>query len=78
MWPIIDSVRYCFSAAASMATELVREWKKQTGLNIHEAHGMTANTSMVTYNLFSIFFLLSNLLLSKKVSIGVLSFQRRP
>ncbi|MCD4674493.1 MAG: AMP-binding protein, partial [Desulfobacula sp.] len=42
--------RYCFSAAASMARELVREWKKRTGLNIFEAYGMTESASMVTYN----------------------------
>jgi long-chain acyl-CoA synthetase len=48
--PKLDSVRYCFSAAASMATEVVREWKKQTGLDIHEAYGMTESASMVTYN----------------------------
>jgi len=43
-------VRYCFSAAASMATEVVRAWKDATGLNIHEAYGMTESASMVTYN----------------------------
>lgn len=46
----IASVRYCFSAAASMAVEVVREWKEQTGLDIHEAYGMTESASMVTYN----------------------------
>ncbi|KPK77716.1 MAG: AMP-binding protein [Phycisphaerae bacterium SM23_30] len=46
----IRSIRYCFSAAASMATEVVREWKTQTGLNIYEAYGMTESASMVTYN----------------------------
>jgi long-chain acyl-CoA synthetase len=30
----LGSVRYCFSAAASMASELVREWKTRTGLDI--------------------------------------------
>jgi len=46
----LAGVRYCFSAAASMATEIVRAWKKQTGLDIHEAYGMTESASMVTYN----------------------------
>ncbi|MCK5162302.1 MAG: AMP-binding protein [Desulfobacula sp.] len=46
----LKPVRYCFSAAASMARELVREWKKRTGLNIFEAYGMTESASMVTYN----------------------------
>jgi long-chain acyl-CoA synthetase len=46
----LGSVNYCFSAAASMPAELVREWKSTTGLNIHEAYGMTETASMVTYN----------------------------
>jgi long-chain acyl-CoA synthetase len=46
----LGSVNYCFSAAASMAAELVREWKSQTQLNIHESFGMTETASMVTYN----------------------------
>jgi len=44
------SIRYCFSAAASMASEVVREWKTRTGLNIHESYGMTESAAMVTYN----------------------------
>lgn len=46
------SVRYCFSAAASLAAEMVREWKTQTGLDIFESYGMTESASMVTYNHF--------------------------
>ena len=46
----IPTVRYCFSAAASMAAEVVREWKARTGLNIHESYGMTESAAMVTYN----------------------------
>jgi long-chain acyl-CoA synthetase len=46
----IRSVRYCFSAAASMAMEVVKEWKAETGLDIYEAYGMTESASMVTYN----------------------------
>ena len=46
----LGSVNYCFSAAASMASEIVREWKQRTGLNIYEAYGMTETASMVTYN----------------------------
>ncbi len=49
----LGQVRYCFSAAASMAREVVRAWKEQTGLAIHEAYGMTETASMVTYNHFS-------------------------
>jgi long-chain acyl-CoA synthetase len=44
------SVRYCFSAAASMAAEVVREWRMQTGLDIYESYGMTESATMVTYN----------------------------
>ena len=44
------SVRYCFSAAASMATEVVREWKARTGLDIYWSYGMTESAAMVTYN----------------------------
>jgi len=46
----LGKVRYCFSAAASMAAEIVRQWKEQTGLTIYEAYGMTESASMVTYN----------------------------
>lgn len=46
----IASVRYCFSAAASMATEVVRDWKARTGLDIYEAYGLTESASIVTYN----------------------------
>ena len=46
----LGSVNYCFSAAASMPAEIVREWKSRTDLNIHESYGMTETASMVTYN----------------------------
>ena len=46
----LGDVRYCFSAAASMAKEVVREWKERTGLSIHESYGMTEAAPMVTYN----------------------------
>jgi long-chain acyl-CoA synthetase len=46
----LGSVRYCFSAAASMAAEIVRRWKEETGLSIHESYGLTESASMVTYN----------------------------
>jgi len=44
------SVRYCFSAASSMAEEIVHQWKEVTGLSIHESYGMTEAAPMVTYN----------------------------
>lgn len=46
----LAAVRYCFSAAASMAPEIVEQWKEVTGLAIHEGYGMTESASMVTYN----------------------------
>ncbi len=46
----LGAVRYAFSAAASMAREVVRQWKEATGLDIHESYGMTETASMVTYN----------------------------
>jgi long-chain acyl-CoA synthetase len=46
----LGAVRYCFSAAASMAREVVKEWKIKTGLDIYEAYGMTESASMVTFN----------------------------
>jgi long-chain acyl-CoA synthetase len=49
----LGPVNYCFSAAASMPAELVRAWKSNTGLNIHESYGMTETASMVTYNHFN-------------------------
>ena len=44
------SIRYCFSAAASMALEVVQAWKEKTGLDIYESYGMTESAAMVTYN----------------------------
>lgn len=46
----MKSVRYCFSAAASMAAEIVHKWKEETGLSIYESYGMTEAAPMVTYN----------------------------
>lgn len=45
-----STVRYCFSAATAMASELVRKWHDAYGLTIHEAYGMTETSSLVTYN----------------------------
>ena len=46
----LGSVRYCFSAAASMAADVVRQWKERTGLAIHEGYGMTEAAPCVSYN----------------------------
>jgi long-chain acyl-CoA synthetase len=46
----LGSVRYCFSAAASMAAEIVCQWRDVTGLTIFEGYGMTESASAVTFN----------------------------
>ena len=45
----VGKLRYCFSAAASMAREIVRQWKERTGITISESYGMT-EAMPVTYN----------------------------
>jgi long-chain acyl-CoA synthetase len=46
------SVRYCFSAAASMSANIIRQWKERTGLKIYEGYGMTEAAPTVAYNHF--------------------------
>jgi long-chain acyl-CoA synthetase len=46
----LAGVRYFFSAAASLAAEVVREWQERTGRPIHEGYGLTESASAVTYN----------------------------
>ena len=46
----LSSLTYCFSAATSMASEIVRQWQKSYKLKIYEAYGMTETASLVTYN----------------------------
>jgi long-chain acyl-CoA synthetase len=46
----LKSVNYCFSAATSMASEIVRQWREKFNLTIHEAYGMTETSSLVTFN----------------------------
>ncbi len=45
----LGKLRYCFSAAASMAREIVKQWKERTGITIAESYGMTEGMP-VTYN----------------------------
>jgi len=45
----IGRLRYCFSAAASMPVEIVRQWKERTGISIAEGYGMT-EAMPVSYN----------------------------
>lgn len=46
----LSSLSYVFSAATSMPSEVVRQWKDEFGLNIHEAYGMTESSSLTTFN----------------------------
>jgi len=45
----LGKVRYCFSAAASMAMEIAKQWKEQTGITISESYGQT-EAMPLTYN----------------------------
>ncbi|MCL6446725.1 MAG: AMP-binding protein [Armatimonadetes bacterium] len=45
----LGKVRYCFSAAASISMEIVKQWKERTGITISESYGMT-EAMPVTYN----------------------------
>jgi long-chain acyl-CoA synthetase len=45
----LGNLRYCFSAAASMPREIVKQWKDRTGIKISESYGMTEGMP-VTYN----------------------------
>ncbi len=46
----LSSLTYCFSAATSMAPEIVKRWQETFGLKIYEAYGMTETSALVTYN----------------------------
>jgi len=46
----LGSLTYCFSAAASLPVEIVRQWREAFGLGIHEAYGLTETSSLVTFN----------------------------
>jgi long-chain acyl-CoA synthetase len=46
----LSAVNYCFSAATSMASEIVRQWQAVFNLRIHEAYGLTETSSLVTFN----------------------------
>ncbi|MEW6184542.1 MAG: AMP-binding protein [Thermodesulfobacteriota bacterium] len=45
----VGRLRYCFSAAASLAGEVVKQWKERTGITIAESYGMTEGMP-ITYN----------------------------
>jgi long-chain acyl-CoA synthetase len=45
----LGPLRYCFSAGASMALEIVKQWKERTGITIAESYGMT-EAMPITFN----------------------------
>ncbi len=45
----LGKLRYCFSAAASMPMEIVKQWKERSGITIAESYGMT-EAMPVTFN----------------------------
>jgi long-chain acyl-CoA synthetase len=45
----LGKVRYSFSAAASMAMEIVKQWKERTQLDVFESYGMT-EAMPITFN----------------------------
>ena len=46
----LKSLTDVFSAATSMPEEIVRQWRQEYGLAIHESYGMTESASIVTFN----------------------------
>jgi long-chain acyl-CoA synthetase len=46
----LKSVRYYFSAAASMPMEIVKNWQSKYGLLIHEGYGLTETSPCACYN----------------------------
>jgi len=46
----LSSLTYSFSAASSLPVEVIKEWKKQTGLTMNEAYGLTESSPFATYN----------------------------
>jgi len=46
----LSSVRYYFSAAASLPVEIARKWRGKYGTVINEAYGLTETTPFASYN----------------------------
>ena len=46
----LSSVRYYFSAAASLPVEIARKWHEKYGTVINEAYGLTETTPFASYN----------------------------
>jgi long-chain acyl-CoA synthetase len=46
----LQSVRYCLSAAATMPTEIARQWQERFGVIINEGYGLTESSPFASYN----------------------------
>jgi long-chain acyl-CoA synthetase len=46
----LGSVRYYFSAAATMPEEIARRWYQKYGIMIHEGYGLTETSPFASYN----------------------------
>jgi long-chain acyl-CoA synthetase len=46
----LPTVRYCFSAAATMPVEVARRWEEVFGLAVHEGYGLTETSPFAAYN----------------------------
>jgi len=46
----LRSLRFCFSAAASMPPDIAHRWEAEHALVIHEGYGLTETTPFATYN----------------------------
>lgn len=46
----LDSVTYCFSAAAPLATQTSQEWHNKFGQSIYEGYGLTETSPFASYN----------------------------
>lgn len=46
----LASVRYYFSAAATMPVEVAKQWRERYGLPIHEGYGLTETAPFAAYN----------------------------
>ncbi len=48
--PILNNVRYFFSAAAPMPMEIAQRWQQKYGILIHEGYGLTETSPCACYN----------------------------
>src|SRR5262249_7430768 len=46
----LASVRYCFSAAATLPLATANRWREKFGMPIHEGYGLTETSPFASYN----------------------------